>query len=194
LPLAQFVQVGGEARPAARALVVVPEPPEGLDRLGVAVLIARLLDTQLDQVLQRADHVSGVAGFPQPDQLKPLLFRHLPQPVDQPPDFGRPRIRHVLIQPQIRMASALNGSWRLPRPRVGPMLKAAAGKAELTEVSEQVAWRAATLMREYRRSHTRIGLGDYLIAATALTEGLELATLNVRHYPMFPGLARPFPT
>jgi predicted nucleic acid-binding protein len=39
-----------------------------------------------------------------------------------------------------------------------------------------------------------IGLGDYLIAATALTEGLELATLNVRHYPMFPGLARPFPT
>jgi predicted nucleic acid-binding protein len=30
--------------------------------------------------------------------------------------------------------------------------------------------------------------------ATALTEGLELATLNVRHYPMFPGLAQPFPT
>jgi len=37
-----------------------------------------------------------------------------------------------------------------------------------------------------------IALGDYLIAATALTEGLELATLNLRHYPMFPGLARPF--
>ena len=60
-------------------------------------------------------------------------------------------------------------------------------------VSEQVAWRAATLMREYRRSHAGIGLGDYLIAATALTEGLELATLNVRHYPMFPELTRPFP-
>jgi len=42
------------------------------------------------------------------------------------------------------------------------------------EVSEQVAWRAATLMRDYRRSHTGIGPGDYLIAATALTEGLEL--------------------
>ena len=26
-----------------------------------------------------------------------------------------------------------------------------------------------------------------------LTEGLELATLNIRHFPMFPGLARPFP-
>ena len=68
------------------------------------------------------------------------------------------------------------------------------GSTQRFEVSEQVAWRAATLMREYRRSHTAIGLGDYLIAATALTEGLELTTLNVRHYPMFPGLARPFPT
>jgi predicted nucleic acid-binding protein len=47
-------------------------------------------------------------------------------------------------------------------------------------------------MQEYHRSHSGTGLGDCLIAATALTEGLELATLNVRHYPMFPELARPF--
>ena len=66
------------------------------------------------------------------------------------------------------------------------------GSMQRFEASEQVAWRAATLMREYRRSHSGIGLGDYLIAATALTEGLELATLNVPHYPMFPELARPF--
>ena len=39
------------------------------------------------------------------------------------------------------------------------------------EVTEQVAWRASTLMREYRKSHSGIGLGDYLIAATALTRG-----------------------
>jgi predicted nucleic acid-binding protein len=66
------------------------------------------------------------------------------------------------------------------------------GSMQRFEVTEQVAWRAATLMNEYRRSHSWIGLGDYLIAATALTEGLELATLNIRHYPMFPELARPF--
>ena len=47
-------------------------------------------------------------------------------------------------------------------------------------------------MQEYLRSHSGIGLGDYLIAATALSEGLELATLNTRRYPMFPELARPF--
>ena len=66
------------------------------------------------------------------------------------------------------------------------------GSMKRFEVTEQVAWRAATLMNEYRRSHSGIGLGDYLIAATALTGGLELASLNIRHYPMFPGLARPF--
>ena len=66
------------------------------------------------------------------------------------------------------------------------------GSMQRFEVTEQVAWRAATLMREYRRSHSGIGLGDYLIAATALTEGLQIATLNIRYYPMFPELARPF--
>jgi predicted nucleic acid-binding protein len=66
------------------------------------------------------------------------------------------------------------------------------GSMQRFEVTEQVAWRAATLMQEYRRSHSGIGLGDCLIAATALTAGLEIATLNVRHFPMFPDLARPF--
>ena len=66
------------------------------------------------------------------------------------------------------------------------------GSMHRFEVTEQVAWRAAMLMQQYRRSHSGIGLGDYLIAGTALAEGLELATQNVRHYPMFPGLTRPF--
>jgi predicted nucleic acid-binding protein len=66
------------------------------------------------------------------------------------------------------------------------------GSMQRFEVSEQTARRASKLMREYRKSHSGIGLGDYLIAATALTEGLELATLNIKHYPMFPELTRPF--
>jgi len=66
------------------------------------------------------------------------------------------------------------------------------GSMQRFEVTQQVAWRAATLMQEYRRPHSGTGPGDYLIAAPALTEGLEIATLNIRHYPMFPDLARPF--
>ena len=54
--------------------------------------------------------------------------------------------------------------------------------------SEIVARRAGEMMRRYRRSHTGVGLGDYLIAATADVKGLQLATLNVRHFPMFKDL------
>ncbi len=62
----------------------------------------------------------------------------------------------------------------------------------LQPVNEVVARRAGELMREYRLSHANIGLGDYLIAATAKVLGFELATLNVRHFPMFEGLRPPF--
>ena len=59
-------------------------------------------------------------------------------------------------------------------------------------VTERIAWKAAELMRVHRHMHSGIGLGDYLVAATADVEGLDLATLNVRHFPMFPGLVAPF--
>ena len=59
-------------------------------------------------------------------------------------------------------------------------------------VTELVARRAGELMREYRRSHTAIGIADYLIAATVESTGARLATLNTRHFPMFPGLRPPF--
>lgn len=57
---------------------------------------------------------------------------------------------------------------------------------------ELVGRRAGELMRRYRRSHGGIGLGDYLIAATADVNGLALATLNTGHFPMFPDLQPPF--
>jgi predicted nucleic acid-binding protein len=66
------------------------------------------------------------------------------------------------------------------------------GSLSVEDVTEVVARRAGELMRHYRRSHPGIGLGDYFIAATADVRGLELATLNVRHYPMFRGLRAPF--
>lgn len=59
-------------------------------------------------------------------------------------------------------------------------------------ITELIARRAGELMRKYRRSHAGIGLGDYLIAATVEIKGHSLATLNVRHFPMFAGLKVPF--
>lgn len=59
-------------------------------------------------------------------------------------------------------------------------------------VTDIIAYRAGELRRRYRRSHAAIGLVDYLIAATAQVHGLELATLNSRHFPMFDDLKPPF--
>lgn len=59
-------------------------------------------------------------------------------------------------------------------------------------VTEVVARQAGDFRRQHRRSHSGIGLGDYLIAATTEVKGYQLATLNVRHFPMFKGLRPPF--
>lgn len=59
-------------------------------------------------------------------------------------------------------------------------------------VNERACWQAGEFKRRRRRSHAGIGVGDYLIAGAAEVEGLELATLNVKHVPMFAGLDPPF--
>lgn len=59
-------------------------------------------------------------------------------------------------------------------------------------VTDLIAHRAGEHRRTYRRSHGAIGLVDHLIAATAQVHGLELATLNTKHFPMFDGLEPPF--
>lgn len=50
---------------------------------------------------------------------------------------------------------------------------------------------AGDYLRRFRPSHG-IGALDALIAATATVRGLELATLNLKHFPMFEGLRRPY--
>jgi predicted nucleic acid-binding protein len=59
-------------------------------------------------------------------------------------------------------------------------------------VDAAVAEQADTLARRYAPSHSGIDAVDYCVAASALVEGLELWTLNVRHFPMFPGLRAPW--
>lgn len=56
------------------------------------------------------------------------------------------------------------------------------------DVTESIARRAGDLGRQWRRSHHAIGLADLVIASTAIDLEAELATSNLRHYPMFPEL------
>lgn len=58
-------------------------------------------------------------------------------------------------------------------------------------VDEHVARRAGGLGRAWRRSHL-LASTDLVIAATAQEVGGDLATSNVRHFPMFEGLTAPY--
>lgn len=59
-------------------------------------------------------------------------------------------------------------------------------------VDEPIARRAGELGREHRASHPGLGVADLIIAATAASVGAELATANVRHFPMFRRLRAPY--
>lgn len=58
-------------------------------------------------------------------------------------------------------------------------------------VDRDIAVRAGVFVRHYGASHS-VEIPDAIIAATAEHHGLELATLNVKHFPMFPKLKRAY--
>lgn len=59
-------------------------------------------------------------------------------------------------------------------------------------LDEVIAQRAGELGRTYRRSHPGLSSVDLVIAASAQEIGLPLATMNLKHFPMFKGLRRPY--
>ena len=67
------------------------------------------------------------------------------------------------------------------------------GTIEWIGVDEAIARRAGELGRRWGRSHQGIATADLIIAATAAEHGHELATLNLKHFPMVEGLAVPYP-
>jgi predicted nucleic acid-binding protein len=63
---------------------------------------------------------------------------------------------------------------------------------DLIDVDDVVAEQAGMLANRYLRSHPGVDPVDYVIAATAQHLGADLLTRNVKHFPMFPGLAAPY--
>jgi predicted nucleic acid-binding protein len=88
----------------------------------------------------------------------------------------------------VSIAELIGGMRSVERREVWRLL----ASFRVEPATEVIARRAGEMIRRYRRSHNNIGLGDYLIAATVDVKGLELATINVRHFPMFEDLTAPF--
>jgi predicted nucleic acid-binding protein len=104
-------------------------------------------------------------------------------------DWLRTTRRKTSLAISVVTVAELTGGMRTSeRERVWSLL--AALRAE--PVTEVIARRAGELRREWHASHAAIGTADYLIAATADVQGARLATLNVKHFPMFKGLRPPF--
>jgi predicted nucleic acid-binding protein len=59
-------------------------------------------------------------------------------------------------------------------------------------LDEPIARRAGELGRRWDRHRPGISLADLVIAATAEQVDAELATANVRHFPMFEDLQAPY--
>jgi predicted nucleic acid-binding protein len=59
------------------------------------------------------------------------------------------------------------------------------------DIGLEIASLAGDYVRQYGRSHG-VDPIDALIAATAKSHSLDLATLNLKHFPMFKGLKRPY--
>ncbi len=61
----------------------------------------------------------------------------------------------------------------------------------MVSIDGAVFRRAGVWLKHYAASHA-LDIPDALIAATAEHHGLELSTLNLKHFPMFPRLKRPY--
>jgi predicted nucleic acid-binding protein len=59
-------------------------------------------------------------------------------------------------------------------------------------LDEPIARRAGELGRRWDRHRPGISLADVVVAATAEQADAELATANVRHFPMFQDLQAPY--
>lgn len=59
------------------------------------------------------------------------------------------------------------------------------------DVDLEIAGLAGDYVRQYGRSHA-VDPVDALIAATAKLRDLPFATLNLKHFPMFSGLEKPY--
>jgi len=108
---------------------------------------------------------------------------------------GNGQARHVLEdtrnRPNGSVVSVLELFAGIRNRREEQRTEQLLAQMSLLPVTADIAKRAGVFVRLYDRSHG-IGAVDAIIAATAEHHGLRLATLNIKHFPMFPKLKRAY--
>ena len=106
----------------------------------------------------------------------------------------RPALEYVRALDQLPVASEITRVEVLRGIRIGDrrMTERLFGTFGWLALDEPIARRAGELGRRWRASHRGLATADLVIAATALEHDLDLATMNVRHFPMFEALEPPY--
>lgn len=78
------------------------------------------------------------------------------------------------------------------RPREQKATREFLAEIHWLDVDEDLADRAGDLARRHIKSHPGVDTVDYVIAASAELLHANLATTNVKHFPMFPKLKKPY--
>lgn len=78
------------------------------------------------------------------------------------------------------------------RPKEEKTTKAFLSQIPWLDVDVELADAAGELARKYLRSHPGVDIVDYIVAASADVLEADLATTNVKHFPMIGGLKRPY--
>ncbi len=78
------------------------------------------------------------------------------------------------------------------RPKEEPGTRLLFSAVTWHDVDEEIAEVAGALGRKWLAKRPGIDSADLVIAATAISIDATLLTLNVKHFPMFPALRRPY--
>ena len=78
------------------------------------------------------------------------------------------------------------------RPKEEEATKELLGQIRWIEVDIELADAAGELALKYLQSHPGVDTVDYIVGAAAQSRDAELATTNIKHFPMFPDLKKPY--
>jgi len=102
-------------------------------------------------------------------------------------------VRVFLSRPGKSAISALTVQEMVSGARAGEVVEVnrLIASFRIVEVDEPIARLSGAFLKQYRKSH-RLDPNDTVLAATAEIGGYDLVTQNLKHFPMFPGLQRPY--